>query len=90
MKITPTVRVPLNSSRYTSLFTWTTVAGLTILTAIVAALLVGARGDYAHYILQWDLVLSAENPWSTNNTYGPAHNFLAVLFAFHPMLPKVI
>jgi len=90
MKKNSPARVPLNFSSYSSLFTWTTVTSLTILTAIVAALLVGPRGDYAHYISQWDLVLSADDPWSTNNTYGPAHNSLAILFAFHPMLPKVI
>lgn len=39
---------------------------------------------------QWDLVLSGGDPWSTNNTYGPAHNLLAALFALHPMFPKVI
>ena len=39
---------------------------------------------------QWELVLSADDPWTTNNTYGPAHNLLAVLFAFHPMLPKLV
>ena len=71
-------------------FTWALASSLTILTAVAAALLIGARGDYAHYMSQWDLVLSGDDPWSTNNTYGPAHNLLATLFALHPMLPKVI
>ncbi len=69
---------------------WTIAASLSILAAVVATLLVGARGDYAAYMLQWDLILSGDDPWSTNNAYGPGYNLLAILYALHPMLPKVV
>ena len=69
---------------------WAMVASLTILSAMAAAYWTGARHDYFHYMAQWDLILSGGEPWSTNNTYGPAHNLLAVPFALHHMLPKMI
>ena len=65
-------------------------ASLSILTSLVLAHWTGARHDYFHYMAQWELVLSGGEPWSTNNTYGPAHNLLAFPFALHPMLPKAI
>ena len=34
--------------------------------------------------------MSGEDPWSSSNTYGPAYNLLAVFFALHSLLPKVI
>ena len=75
------------------------VASLTTLTAIIAALLIGALQDYrsyshvhdyGSYMKQWDLILSGGDPWSTSNTYGPAYNLLAIPFALHPLLPKLI
>lgn len=69
---------------------WAIAASLTTLAAVVTTLLVGAQGDYGAYVLQWDLVLSGDDPWSTNNTYGPAYNLFSILYALHPMLPKVL
>ncbi len=69
---------------------WAIAASLSTLAAVVAALLVGERGDYAAYVLQWDLVFAGDDPWSTDNTYGPAHNLFSIPYALHPMLPKVL
>ena len=57
---------------------------------MVAAYSTGVRHDYVHYASQWELILSGANPWTTNNTYGPAYNLLAGLYAIHVMLPKVL
>ena len=92
MKTIISDRLPLSIFKGGSFspFIWPMVASLSIVTAIVAAFLVGARHDYAAYMAQWDLILSGGDPWSTNNAYGPAYNLLAGPFALHPMLPKVI
>lgn len=67
---------------------------------MVAALLAAAVvlpyiGDYREYVKQWALVLAGEDPWtdlgpSSSNTYGPAHNLLALPFWVHPRLPRVL
>ena len=92
MKIRYPGYIPLADFRHSSplSFVWPLVASSTIITAIVAAYLIGARHDYSAYMEQWELILSGGDPWSTNNTYGPAYNLLAGLFALHPLLPKVI
>ena len=47
-------------------------------------------GDYRSYLRQWQLVLDGDDPWSTNNTYGPLHNVLAFLMPWGPFAPKSI
>jgi hypothetical protein len=42
------------------------------------------------YLLQWDLVLSRADPWSTDNAYGPLHNVLAYLLPLGPLGPKML
>lgn len=66
------------------------IALITIIAAVVAAYLIGARHDYVRYMTHWELVLSGQDPWSTSNAYGPAYNLLAIPFVIHPLLPKVI
>jgi hypothetical protein len=52
----------------------------------------GVRHDYRNYLLQWNLVLSGENPWSIGyaNAYGPLHNLLAYASTLGPLGPKLI
>ena len=92
MKTLVSVRLPLSAFNGASFspFIWPMVASLSIVTAIVASFLVGARHDYAAYMAQWELILAGGDPWSTSNTYGPAYNMLAGPFGLHPILPKVI
>ena len=54
----------------------------------------GGRFDYASYKLQWDLIIEGKNPWGLVeggmiNAYGYVHNFLAVLYSAHSLLPKL-
>jgi hypothetical protein len=61
--------------------------------AIVAlALLVlsPVQHDYIYYLEQWQLVLTGQDPWSTNNAYGPLHNILAWLVPIHPLAPRLV
>ena len=58
--------------------------------ALPLAIATGSRYDYPYYESHWGLVLRGADPWATTNAYGPAYNLLAVAFAFHPLLPKVI
>jgi hypothetical protein len=44
--------------------------------------------DYQAYLGQWQLVLDGENPWSTDNRYGPLHNALAFLLPLGSLAPK--
>ncbi len=50
----------------------------------------GPQHDYKHYLSQWTLVLSGEDPWSTNNTYGPLHNVSALLLLLGVLGPKMM
>ena len=50
----------------------------------------GVRHDYIYYLEQWQLVLSGQDPWSTNNAYGPLHNAFALLVPLHPLAPKIV
>jgi len=45
--------------------------------------------DYQAYIRQWQLVLDGDNPWSTDNRYGPLHNVFAFLLPLGPLAPKL-
>ena len=67
----------------------TAVIGLMAI-ALPVAIATGARYDYPSYQSHWSLILSGADPWTGNNSYGPAYNLLAGAFAFHPLLPKVI
>jgi hypothetical protein len=49
----------------------------------------GAMGDHRHYIEQWSLLLSGQNPWSTDNTYGPFHTVLGFLLPINVLAPKL-
>jgi hypothetical protein len=44
--------------------------------------------DYQAYIAQWQLVVDGDNPWSTDNRYGPLHNVFAFLLPLGPLAPK--
>jgi Glycosyltransferase family 87 len=50
--------------------------------------------DYPNYAFHWKLILAGQDPWifpggeSTGNAYGPLYNYLALLYACHPLLPK--
>jgi Gpi18-like mannosyltransferase len=62
-------------------------------TMMASALLIGhASGslhDYKLYIAQWNLVLSHQDPWSTDNAYGPLYNLLAYIMKYFGVLaPK--
>ncbi|MBN1009074.1 glycosyltransferase 87 family protein [Amphritea pacifica] len=49
--------------------------------------------DYALYFAHWDLILSGADPWAkigAPNAYGPLYNFLALPYALHSQLPKLI
>jgi hypothetical protein len=50
----------------------------------------GTQHDYKAYLLQWDLVLSSADPWSTDNAHGPLHNVLAYLLPLGPLAPKML
>lgn len=50
----------------------------------------GVRHDYIYYLEQWQLVLGGQDPWSTNNAYGPLHNAFALLIPIHPLAPKIV
>ena len=50
----------------------------------------GVRHDYIYYLEQWQLVLGGQDPWSTNNAYGPLHNAFALLVPIHPLAPKIV
>lgn len=67
---------------------------LTLLVVSLLVLFVAILGnvqlDYGYYLDQWRLVLTAQNPWSGNNAYGPLHNAFAPLIAFDPLLPKLL
>jgi len=49
----------------------------------------GIQHDYASYLGEWKLVLSGNDPWSTNNAYGPLHNLIAYLLPFGWFGPKL-
>ena len=59
------------------------------LAAIAMAILLEPNHDYVPYIRQWKALLT-ENHWHKTNAYGPAHNALAILYAAHPKLPKLL
>lgn len=66
--------------------------GLILVLSTIALLITwlgGVRHDYGDYLKQWALVLTGDNPWSTNNAYGPLHNAFALLVPLHPLLPKL-
>ena len=92
MKTNQAEGMPLATFRHDPLSSsgWLVIASVSVLVAMVAAFWTGGRHDYAAYMAQWALVLSGGDPWSTSNTYGPAYNLLAGLFALHPMLPKAV
>ncbi|MEQ1770277.1 MAG: glycosyltransferase 87 family protein [Devosia sp.] len=46
--------------------------------------------DYVYYLEQWQLVLAGQDPWSTNNAYGPLHNLFAYLVPLSPLAPKLL
>ena len=50
----------------------------------------GVRHDYIYYLEQWQLVLTHQDPWSTNSAYGPLHNAFALLVPLHPLIPKIV
>jgi hypothetical protein len=51
----------------------------------------GYRQDYIPYMAQWDAILSGSpNSAYSTSAYGPFHNFLAFIYLFQPLLPKVI
>lgn len=50
----------------------------------------GSQHDYKAYITQWQLLLNGEQPWSTNNSYGPLHTILGYLLPLGPLAPKVL
>jgi hypothetical protein len=58
--------------------------------AMIVAIAGGVRHDYADYLAQWALVLAHENPWRTNNAYGPLHNAFALLVPIHDLAPKLV
>lgn len=49
----------------------------------------GILFDHKHYVEQWQLMLSGDDPWSTDNTYGPLHNVIGYLYLLHPLAPKM-
>lgn len=58
--------------------------------AMIVTIAGGVRHDYIDYLSQWVLVLSGENPWSTNNAYGPLHNVFAWLVPIRDLAPKIV
>jgi hypothetical protein len=44
--------------------------------------------DYQSYIRQWQLFLDGDDPWSTNNRYGPLHTVIGFLLPLGPLAPK--
>jgi len=64
------------------------------LVLFLVAIVTGGRFDYASYKLQWGLIVEGKNPWGLVeggmiNAYGYVHNFLAVLYSAHSLLPKL-
>ena len=64
------------------------------LALIFIALVTGGRFDYASYKLQWSLIIEGRDPWGLVdggmiNAYGYVHNFFAVLYSAHSLLPKL-
>jgi hypothetical protein len=60
------------------------------LAALLLTYMGGVRHDYGDYLKQWRLVLAGENPWGTNNAYGPLHNAFAYLLQFDELAPKML
>ena len=76
----PLVRIP----------TATLCFGLSIFLSLLATYELGVQGDYISYINQWLLVLNHQDPWSTNNAYGPLHNVFAYIMKYFGILgPKI-
>ncbi|UTW05146.1 DUF2029 domain-containing protein [Amphritea atlantica] len=60
---------------------------------LVASFMVAPMHDYALYFAHWDLILRGGDPWAkidAPNAYGPFYNFLALPYAVHSQLPKLI
>ncbi len=60
------------------------------LICLVVSYKTGLKHDYRQYIGQWMLVLSNDDPWRTNNAYGPLHNIFAYLLPISNLAPKVL
>ncbi len=58
--------------------------------AVMVTIAGGVRHDYVDYLAQWALVLAHDNPWSTNNAYGPLHNAFALLVPIRDLAPKIV
>ncbi|HWA19803.1 MAG TPA: glycosyltransferase family 87 protein [Devosia sp.] len=63
---------------------------LLALGAFALLVLSPVQHDYVYYLEHWQLVLSAQDPWSTNNAYGPLHNIFAWLALIHPLAPRIL
>lgn len=68
-------------------------AGLFLLVTVLA----GPRHDYVAFAEIWASILKGSDPWAIHpvygyatHAYGPAFNLLALPFAIHPMLPKIL
>lgn len=62
--------------------------------AAMLAVITGFRHDYVAFTLQWSAILQGEDPWNLDDTipvnaYGPLFNALALIFAIHPLAPKL-
>jgi hypothetical protein len=62
---------------------------------VAASVLLPYVQDYRQYVRQWALVLTGENPWmdlgpDRTNRYGPGHMLLALPYALHPRLPRIL
>lgn len=44
---------------------------------VIYAWRAGFLHDHRAYLQQWELIRSGQDPWSTDNAYGPGHNLLA-------------
>jgi len=53
------------------------------------SIMAGIQHDQVSYTGQWRLVLSGNNPWATDNAYGPLHSLLAYLLFLGPYGPKL-
>ena len=65
------------------------------LCAAALAITTGFRHDYVAFSLQWAAILQGADPWNLDdsipvNAYGPLFNTLAILFAIHPLAPKLL
>ena len=77
---TPLLRIP----------TATLCFGISVFLSLLATYELGVQGDYISYINQWLLVLNHQDPWSTNNAYGPLHNVFAYIMRYFGILgPKI-